>query len=128
MCTNTEHNNFEICHVKCFCLQIDVIQSKGYFCYFGKMLTNFSMQVSDVSTIQTAVFLHYSTDQQAQSWTQSHETRNLNLFQYFEVNDTFLCAVFLTISLVFWWAQTSPKLQRTVQMILTILGKATGFQ
>lgn len=86
------------------------------------------MQVSAVLTIQTAVFLHYSTNQQAQSWMWSHETRYLNLFQYFEVNDTFLWPVFLPISLVFWWAQTNSKFQRTVQMLLTILGKETDCQ
>lgn len=41
--------------------------TKRIFLLLWKMLTNFGMQVSAVITIETAVFLHYGRDQQAQS-------------------------------------------------------------
>lgn len=37
--------------------------TKRIFLLLWEMLTNFSMQVSAVIIIYTAVFLHYSTDQ-----------------------------------------------------------------
>lgn len=41
------------------------------------------MQSSAVITTETAVFLHYSTDEQVQSRMWFCETRKFNLFQYF---------------------------------------------
>lgn len=73
---------FKICSIKCFCLQIDNIQTKSVFYLLLKIL-KCCVQSSAVITTQTAVFLHYSTDQQAQSRMGSCETRKLNLFQYF---------------------------------------------
>lgn len=67
MSTNLKHSDcFEIHSIKYFYLQIDIIQTESMFYLLLKMPINCDMQSSAVITTQTAVFLHYSTDQQAQ--------------------------------------------------------------
>ena len=84
MSTNLKDSDcFDIHSIKCFCLQIDIVQTGSMFYLLLKMPINCYMQSSAVITTQTAVFLHYSTDQQAESRMRSRETRKLNLFQYF---------------------------------------------
>lgn len=57
---------------------------------------------------QTAMFLHYGTDQQTQSGRQSCEARKWNLFQSCLGYWYFPGSVLLSVSPMLWWDGNSP--------------------